>query len=58
VGGRFRGDVFFQAKIEGTALVLTGKRPPKPFEMSVGLKCKEQTLDASVMRKNLPQLYE
>ena len=35
-GGHFRGDVFFQAKFEGTALVLTDKRPPRPFKMSVG----------------------
>ena len=44
---------FFQANIDGTALALRDIRPPRPFDMSLSLKCNEHTFDAPEMRKNL-----
>ena len=48
------GVVCFQADIDGTALVFRYIRPPRPFDMSLSLKCNEHTFDALEMRKNLP----
>ena len=43
-----------QANIDGTALVFRDIRPPRPFDMSLSLKCNEHTFDGPEMQKNLP----